>query len=200
MAGDEMIRLCACVIVAIGAFSVNEAIGQADGATLREKDAGQPSPNTEQLPTAPKDLGTRLPPPGGNPLWGIPISTLDATRERPIFSASRRPPMPPVVAQRVAAPPPPPKPAAPEQPLLTLVGTAIGTPNNVAVVLDRTTKTLVRLHVGEVASGWIMRSVDSRTMTVEKNSQTVTVALPAPGSVPTHPLPVSEASGVGREF
>ena len=195
-----MIRLCACVIVAIGAFSVNEAIGQAAGATLREMDAGQPSPNTEQLPTAPKDVGARQPPPGGNPLWGVPISTLDATRERPIFSASRRPPMPPVVAQRVVAPLPPPKPATPEQPLLTLVGTAIGTPKNIAVVLDRTTKTLVRLHVGEAASGWILRSIDSRTMTVEKNSQTVTVALPAPGSVPAHPLPVSEASGAAREF
>jgi general secretion pathway protein N len=195
-----MIRLCACVIVAMGAFSVNEAIGQAAGATLREKAAGQTSPNTEQFPTAPKDVGARQPPPGGNPLWGIPIDALDATRERPVFSASRRPPMPPVVAQRVTAPPPPPKPAEPEQPLLTLVGTACGNPKNVAVVLDRTTKTLVRVHVGDVASGWIVRSVDSRKMTVEKNSQTVTVALPAPGSVPAHPLPVSEASGAAREF
>jgi general secretion pathway protein N len=194
-----MIRLCACVIVAIGAFSVNETVGQAAGATLREKDAGQPGPHTEQLPAAPRGVGPRQPS-GGNPLWGIPIGALDATRERPIFSASRRPPMPPVVPQRVAAPPPPPKPAKPEQPLLTLVGTAVGTPKNVAVVLDRTTKTLVRLHVGEAASGWIVRSVDSRAMTVEKNSQTVTVALPAPGSVPTHPLPISEASGVAREF
>jgi general secretion pathway protein N len=185
----------------MGAFSVNDAIARAPaGATLREKDAGQPSPDTEQLPADRKDAGARQTPPGGNPLWGIPISALDATRERPIFSASRRPPMPPVVAERVAATPPPPKPAKPEQPLLTLVGTAIGTPKNVAVVLDRTTKTLVRLHVGEAASGWIVRSVDSRTMTVEKNSQTVTVALPAPGSVPTHPLPISEASGVAREF
>jgi general secretion pathway protein N len=195
-----MIRLCACAIVAMGAFSVNGAIAQAPaGATLREKAAGQASPNTEQLPAAPKDAGAR-PPPGGNPLWGIPISALDATRERPIFSASRRPPMPPVVAQRVAAAPPPPKPAEPEQPLLTLVGTAIGNPKNVAVVLDRTTKTLVRLHVGEAVSGWILRSVDSRTMTVEKNSQTVTLALPAPGSVPANPFPVPVASGIAREF
>jgi hypothetical protein len=196
-----MIRLCACVIVAMGAFSVNEAIGQAPaGATLREKAAGQTSTNTEQLAVAPKDAGARQPPLGGNPLWGIPISTLDATRERPVFSASRRPPMPPVVAQRVAAAPPPSKPAEPEHPLLTLVGTAIGKPKNVAVVLDRTTKTIVRLHVGETVSGWILRAVDSRTMTVEKNSQTVTLALPAPGAAPLNPLPVSEASGAAREF
>lgn len=196
-----MIRLCACVIVAMGAFSVNEGIAQVPaGATLREMDMGLTSPNTEQPLAARKDMGAREPPPGGNPLWGIPISMLDATRERPIFSASRRPPMQPVVAERVAAAPPPPKPAEPEQPLLTLVGTAIGEPKNVAVVLDRTTKTLVRLHVGETVSGWILRSVESRTMTVEKNSQTVTVALPAPGSVPANPLPIEQASGVAREF
>jgi general secretion pathway protein N len=191
-----MIRLCACVIVGIGAFSVNESIGQ----TLREKAAGESGPNSEQLPPAPKDAGARQPPPGGNPLWGIPIRALDATRERPIFSVSRRPPMPPVVAQRVTAAPPPPKPAEPEQPLLTLVGTAIGNTKNVAVVLDRTKKTLVRLHVGEAVAGWILRSVDSRAMTVEKNSQTVTMALPAPGSVPANPLPFAQALRASQEF
>jgi general secretion pathway protein N len=194
-----MMRLCACVIVAMGGFSASEAIAQAPvGATLREKASGQTILNTEQPPAAAREVAAR-PPPGGNPLWGIPLSALDATKERPIFSASRRPPMPPVVAQRVAAPPPP-KPAEPEHPPVTLVGTVIGKPKNVAVVLDRATKTIVRLHVGEATSGWILRSVDARTMTVEKNSQTVTLALPAPGAAPTSPFPVSEASGAAREF
>src|SRR5262245_27099301 len=29
---------------------------------------------------------------GGNPLWTIPLRALAATRDRPLFSASRRPP------------------------------------------------------------------------------------------------------------
>ena len=33
-------------------------------------------------------------PPMGNPLWGISLNALTATRERPIFSPSRRPPAP----------------------------------------------------------------------------------------------------------
>ena len=107
--------------------------------------------------------------------------------------------MQPVVAQR-GPPAPPPPPAEPERPRLVLVGTVTGKPQNVALVLDQTTKTLVRLHVGEAVSGWFLRSVDPRAMTVEKDSQTVTLALPAPGSVPANPLPVSEASGVAREF
>ena len=108
--------------------------------------------------------------------------------------------MPPVVVQQVAPAPPPPKPVEPERPHLTLVGTVIGKPKNIAVVLDRTTKTLVRLHVGEAISGWVLRSVEPRTMSVEKNSETVTLALPAPGSVPANPLPYSEAFGAARQF
>ena len=69
-----MTRLCACVIVAIGVFSVNEAIAQAPfGAILRGKDAGQTSPNSEKLAAAPKAAAAR-PPPGGNPLWGSPLA------------------------------------------------------------------------------------------------------------------------------
>jgi len=56
----------------------------------------------------------------GNPLWAIPLASLNATRERPIFLPSRRAPAP-----VVAAPPPPPAPAPapppePERPRLAL--------------------------------------------------------------------------------
>ena len=81
------------------------------------------------------------------------MSSLSAMRERPLFSASRRPPVPP---RPVAETPPPPL-AQPEHPPFTLVGTAIGKTQNVAVILDPTTKNLVRLHSGEAASQWNLR-------------------------------------------
>jgi general secretion pathway protein N len=150
------------------------------------------------MPAVIKTPGSQLPPPGGNPLWGIPISALTATRERPVFSASRRPPAPPAAAEPVAEAPPPP-PAEPERPRLTLVGTVTGEPQNVAVVQDQTTKSLVRLHVGEAVSGWFLRSIDARRVTVEKNSQTITVALPAPGSAPVGPPAMSEDFQAGQQ-
>ncbi len=150
-----MIRYGACGIVAMACFTLNGAIGQ-----------------------APFDIQHQ----GGNPLWGIPISSLSATRERPIFSASRRPPASPLGPVPIAEAPPP-KPAESERPPFTLVGTAIGKPQNVALILVQTTKNLVRLHVGEATSGWYLRSVDLRAMTLEKNSQTVTLNLPAHVSV-----------------
>ena len=48
-------------------------------------------------PRARPDREASKPPPSGNPLWSVPLSVLTATRERPVFSASRRP-MPPAVA------------------------------------------------------------------------------------------------------
>ncbi|MCI0600176.1 MAG: general secretion pathway protein GspN [Beijerinckiaceae bacterium] len=114
---------------------------------------------------------------GGNPLWGVPIYQLTVTRERPLFRASRRPPAPPAAPEPEAPPPPPP--SEPERPLLTLVGTVTGAPQNVAVVQDQTAKSLLRLHVGEAVSGWILLSIDARRVAVEKNGETVTMALPA---------------------
>jgi len=43
-----------------------------------------------------------------NPLWGIPLTQLPGTRDRPIFSPSRRPPPPEVVAEPVVVKPTPP--------------------------------------------------------------------------------------------
>jgi hypothetical protein len=180
MAGEQIMRRCAVVIAAMAASCLNGASGQAPfGASLPGKDPNQANPITEPRPA--RNPNVRQPLPGGNPLWGVPVSSLSATRERPIFTASRRPPAPPEPPQPVAEAPPPP-PAVAEQPPFTLVGTAIGAPQNVAVFLDQTTKSFVRLHVGEAASGWYLRSVDLRTMTLEKNSQTVTLSLPEPAA------------------
>jgi hypothetical protein len=106
------------------------------------------------------------------------MSSLSAMRERPLFSASRRPPAP---TRPVVETPPSPS-AEPEHPPFTLVGTAIGKTQNVAVILGQTTKNLVRFHSGEAASQWNLRSVDLRSMTVEKHNQAVALSLSATGA------------------
>jgi general secretion pathway protein N len=185
------------VILAVGVFSLSSAFAQvATSVSVGKIDIGR-----NRLDAEPSSAGTmqsraQQPPPGGNPLWGVPIDKLAATRERPLFRASRRPPAPPVAPELPAEPPPPP--AEPDRPLLTLVGTVTGELQKVAVLQDQTTKSLVRLHVGEAVSGWFLRSIDVRGVTVEKNSQTVTVALPA-RSPPVGPPAVAETLQVGEE-
>lgn len=119
----------------------------------------------------------------GNPLWTVPLSALAATRDRPLFSASRRPPAP--VAPAVAAPPPeaaPTAPPPPESPPLALIGTIVGPKANIAILKDSATQAITRLREGEEKSGWWARSIAIRSIVLEKGTQSATLRLPEPGS------------------
>jgi hypothetical protein len=125
------------------------------------------------------------PPPrplGANPLWAIPLASLSNTRERPIFSPSRRPPpaqMPVVVAAPPAPPPPPPR---VERPPLTLVGTVAGDSESFGIFVDRENSTALRLKIGEDYQGWRLRVVQGRDVSLERDQQTVVLSLPEPGT------------------
>jgi len=125
----------------------------------------------------------------GNPLWAVPLSSLTATRERPIFSPSRRPPAPAVLPAVVQAPAPPPPPAKPEKPQLTLVGTVAKDSNGIAVFIDKSTRAFVRLRMGEGYTGWTLHSIDGRAVTLQKGKLSETLSLPKPedrSSVPSY--------------
>jgi hypothetical protein len=176
-----MIRRCACVIATTTYFSACVALGQDAGAS----GSNRTDPIAEPQPTNAENPSLRQPPPPGNPLWRIPIDSLSVTRERPLFSVSRRPPPP------SPAPPVPPAtnavssaPAKPERPPLTLQGTAIGKPRDIALVLDEVAKSSLSLRVGEAVQGWYLRSVDHEAATLEKGDRIVIIALPAPSALP----------------
>jgi hypothetical protein len=155
-------------------------------------DATQPSPPALPDPTnvaAPVQAVVSPPAPTApaseqalsvNPLWAMPLAQFPITRERPIFSSSRRP-LPPAVAPvavpKVAAAP---KPRQPERPPLTLVGTAASDEEGFGIFLDQATKAVFRLGVGEDYQGWKLRSVQGRETTLEKDQQVVPLALPQP--------------------
>jgi general secretion pathway protein N len=116
---------------------------------------------------------------GANPLWAVPLSALAATRSRPLFTPSRRPPAPivsnvPVAAQHPVASPP----LVAEHPNLVLVGTVVAENEGVAVFIDASTHDTVRLHTGEGHLGWILQSVDRRTVTLQKGDQSENLELP----------------------
>ncbi len=116
--------------------------------------------------------------PAGNPLWAIPLKELSATRDRPIFSPSRRPPTPAVAASSYTPPPQPAKPAEPDRPQLSLVGTIAGDREGFGIFLDRSANTVLRLKTGEEHKGWVLRKVRSRETVLEKGDKTATLALP----------------------
>jgi general secretion pathway protein N len=107
------------------------------------------------------------------------LSSLTATRERPIFSPSRRPPTAPVVS---AAPPPPPAPAEPGHPALTLIGTIVGDADHIGIFLDQVSRSVIRLKVRQEHAGWVLVAVEERQVTFEKGTRMSRLALPARGS------------------
>src|SRR5262249_34156144 len=107
----------------------------------------------------------------GNRLWVIPLTSLTASLERPIFSPTRRRPP-------LAVKPAPTQSPSTVQPLLALVGAIAGENDGVAIFLDGTTKGIIRLKTGEHHAGWTLQEVKAREAILEKEQNTAILALP----------------------
>lgn len=171
------------------ALASTEIGSRASSAGDGTPDSGEPSPPTSE------------PAKSSNPLWAIPMSKLSATRDRPLFSPSRRPP-PPTIS---AAPEPPPpaivKPVVPESPSFKLVGTIIGEDNRIGIFLSETSKTTIRIREGEGDSGWTLRSIDPHSAVFEGYGRMVTLMFPEPeqSADPAGEAPrISGISGIVR--
>jgi hypothetical protein len=127
----------------------------------------------------PKTSGTAVP--VGNAVLAVPLSKLTVTRDRPIFSASRRPPPPPP-GPVIAKPVEPPKPVEKEQqPPLILVGTVAGEDSGIAVFVEQATENVVRLRINESYKGWTLRSIQGREVTLLNDPKSSVLALAPPG-------------------
>jgi general secretion pathway protein N len=120
----------------------------------------------------------------GNPLWAIPLNTLTATRGRPIFSPSRRPPPPAIVVTPYVPPTQALTPVEPDRPQLMLVGTVTGDTEAFGIFLDQTANKIVRLKLGDLHGGWILRQVRGREVMLQKHNEIIFLALPPPGTRP----------------
>jgi general secretion pathway protein N len=122
------------------------------------------------------DAATPAPLTVANPLWAVTLESLSATRERPLFTPSRRPPAPRVAsipANPASSPPP-----TVEHPNLRLVGTVHRSGISIAVFTEELTNEPVRLRPGEGHMGWILKSVERHSATLQKGAQTERLDLP----------------------
>lgn len=139
---------------------------------------GNPVQNSTMAPAAKLPAGKLWPPQAierPNPLWAIPMASLTATRERPIFSPSRRPPP-------AAAPQQSMRGNEPNRPLLALVGTVAASPEGIAIFRDEKSKDIVRLRTGESHSGWTLTAVKAREVTLLHGPETAVLVIPSPPS------------------
>jgi hypothetical protein len=108
-----------------------------------------------------------------NPLWAIPMPSLTDTRERPIFSASRRAPVAPPAPQLARS-------SEPNRPLLTLMGTVAEDSEGIAVFRDEASKDILRLRIGQTHSGWTLSTVTPREVTMLRDHDTAILDIPIP--------------------
>jgi hypothetical protein len=122
--------------------------------------------------------------PAANPLWAIPLGRLTETRNRPVFSQTRRPPaiaiVKPAAALAAAA-----KPFEPEKPPLSLVGTvAGGEGGGIGLFVNTADKSVVRLKAGENHRGWVLRLVRPHQVELAKGLDSAVLDLPPPDMKP----------------
>jgi hypothetical protein len=165
------------VVLPIGLLVIGSmAVGAAQA-----QDVTAPKPNSAgQGVAAPSASSSNDRAPSANPLWAIPLRKLTETRDRPLFSPSRRPP--PVVVAKAAPPPPPPQPTKPQEPeklQLALVGTILGAGDEgIGVFLSAANMGSFRLKAGEDHQGWVLRAVRPREVELVKGQQVTVLQLP----------------------
>jgi hypothetical protein len=169
-------------ISVIGGFwlvATASAFGVANPAGLDTPETGAAAEGSPPPMVAPSGQSR-----SGNPLWEVPLKQLSATRDRPIFSPSRRPP--PVVVAPVAAAVAPPvqAPKPPERPQLSLVGTIVNGADGFAIFLDQSTRAPLRIRMGADYQGWMLRQIEARSVTLQKGEDIAVLSFPPPSATP----------------
>jgi hypothetical protein len=103
-----------------------------------------------------------------SPLAAQPLDRFSATRDRPLFSPTRRPPAPPLAA---AAPPPPPPLPPPD---LALLGVVMDGDSAGAIVRAGPAAKIARVHIGDEIGGWTVGQIEAQKIVLVLNGRTAT--------------------------
>jgi hypothetical protein len=108
-----------------------------------------------------------------NPLAAQPLDLFSGTRDRPLFSPTRRPPPPPPppVVERVAPPAPVPPPN------VVLLGVVTDDSGARAVVRSNSPDRIVRARLGEFIDGWQVTQIELRRLVLSHDARSVSFAL-----------------------
>jgi hypothetical protein len=105
-----------------------------------------------------------------SPLAAQPLERMSNTRDRPLFSPTRRPPAPPPVV--VATPPPPPPP-----PDLALLGVVMDGEEARAVVRTGSAAKILRVGIGDDIGGWKVGQIEGRQLVLLLDGRTATFTM-----------------------
>jgi type II secretory pathway component PulC len=120
-----------------------------------------------------------------------PLPELRATRERPLFSPSRRP-----EAEAAPAPDAGPVEESPDSLPFELTGVVMGTDVAIAILRNRDTQETVQLRRGETLEAWSIEEIAARHVVLRQEDRQVRLELfpaKAEGAAPAPPSPLASA-------
>jgi hypothetical protein len=142
-------------------------------------------------PLVAADAGAALP----SPLAAQPIDRLSATRERPLFSPTRRPPAPPPPVVQAPEPPPPP----PPPPDVALFGIVMDGDEAQAVVRAGPAAKIMRVRVGDDIGGWKVAQIDGRRLILSLDDRIATFLMFAGNSANGKPRTDQESQSADKQ-
>jgi general secretion pathway protein N len=108
-----------------------------------------------------------------SPLAGQKLEHLSATRERPLFSPTRRPPpAPPTIVQGPPTPPPPPPP-----PDVALLGVVMDGEQARAVIRASPADKMTRVTIGDDVGGWKVAQIEGRKLVLSLDGRLATFVM-----------------------
>jgi general secretion pathway protein N len=137
------------------------------------------SPGGAQLASSDAATDFAMPAVFGNPIAQLPLDSLSDTRNRPLFSQSRRPPAPappdrPAMARVEHAPP--------QQPTLSppgvaLYGIVVGAQGARAFIATGAAERIIGVRPGDDVSGWMVSAITERRLVLSRADRSATFTL-----------------------
>ena len=185
----------------VAVFALGSALTLGGVGVARAQAQTQPQTQAQPQPQVPAQAPATPTAGLASPLAVHSLDRLSATRERPLFSPSRRAPAPP--PPPIVRPPPPP----PEPPNVTLVGIVMDAEEARAIVQSGSKNEVRRVRVGDDIGGWKVAQIENRRLVLKLDSRQATFSMfsgqrkPAPRAAPKaapQPAPRAAAQAAPR--
>jgi hypothetical protein len=132
------------------------------------------------------------PVPAATPLATQPLDRLSVTRERPLFSPTRRPPPPPPAVAEAPAPAPPPPPD------VALFGIVMDGARARAVIRANPAAKVTRVEIGDDVGGWKVAQIEGRKLVLALDGRLATFVMFTGNNPNAAPRPDAMPQAVGN--
>jgi general secretion pathway protein N len=175
MPGERILRASWRQLLVVAAVALHGSTACAQMASA------DPTSNAlvQAMPDAAIDI--EMPAVSDNPVADVPLDRLSDTRNRPLFSRSRRPPAPPAPTAIAARVEPQPLPLLPP-PGVALFGIVVGPQGPRAYIAAGATDRIIGVRPGDDVSGWTVTAITRSNLVLSRAERSATFTLFSPGN------------------